>query len=113
MKHYIVTNTEGLRVRSQMDTRNDKTILRTMHKSEGFDGYQEYQIPGPTGLQTWVRLSTNSGDVRQEYACIRIGNRHFAKEEEDKSKPAESTQEWMEAVDTYLRTKLGYRGPRP
>lgn len=106
--NYIVTNAEGLNVRAQMDTRNNKNIQRWMGKGEGFEVFQTYQIKGISGLQTWGRISTNAGDVSQEFVCLQIGNKTYARAEATEPQPLS----WTLSVDAFLRT-LGYKGPQP
>ena len=118
--NFIVTNKDGLNVRSQMDTTLAKNILRRMGKGEGFEVYETYSIKGKSGLQTWGRLSNNPGSVNQEYSCLSIGNVTYAKVEG--STPPSPTPipppewayiQWAIEVDHFLREQMGYTGARP
>ena len=108
---YIVVTSPTLNVRAQMTTMNPYNILRKMSSGEGFIVYETYQVKGMSGLQLWGRIAENPGGITQEYVCLQIGNKVYAKEE---SKPIETTTpaNWQIEVDTFLRT-LGYKGTRP
>lgn len=115
MSDYIVVNKDGLNVRSQMSTTNDKNLLRRMSKGEGFEVQQTYNVPGMTGLQVWGRLSNNPGGIRQEYVCLQIGNKKYAEEEKPSVPvyvPIDAVDAWRYAVDAWIRLR-GYDGPRP
>jgi len=109
-KQFIVTNGEGLYVRSQMTTTNPYNILRKMSANEGFTVYETYNIKGMSGLQVWGRVSNNPGGISQEFSCLSIGNKTYAKEESPQTPiPANS---WAREIDTWARTK-GYTGIAP
>ena len=111
-KNFIVVNNDGLNVRTQMDTTNKNNLLRWMSGSgaEGFVVYEIYQKKGMTGLQTWGRISDNPGGILQEYVCLQIGNRVYAKEQTGVSEPG--TDLWHAAIDAWARSK-GFDGPLP
>src|SRR5262245_60414528 len=110
-ENYIVTNKDGLLVRSQMNTKNDANIKRKMSANEGFTVYQTYV---QNGNETWGRLSNDPGALQQEYTCISIGNRVFAKREEAPmpSIPYAISSEWATAIDAWARSN-GFKGPKP
>ena len=106
---YIVTNSKGLTVRGKPDTQTGGAI-RKMSMGEVFD---VIEIITPTNNQKWGRL-TDDNDVTQEYACLQIGNRYFARKSEVGDPPTEppTAMAWMLSMDSWARTK-GYTGPRP
>jgi hypothetical protein len=111
MKRYIVTNPPGLQRRSQMSTVNPFNIKGKLSNGEGFDVYEVYTIKAN---QKWGRITDNPGDVQQEYVCLSIGNKTFAREElAGTGNTAQVTLAWCMAVDRFLRDKLGYTGPSP
>ena len=73
---YIVVNPDGLNVRSQMSTLNALNIKRKMSNGEGFTVYQTYV---QKGNQVWGRVSDNPGNVQQEFVCLSIANREYAR----------------------------------
>ena len=108
---YIVTNKDGLLVRSQTSTLNPLNIKRKMSNGEGFTVYQTIV---QNGNQTWGRVSDNPGGLQQEYVCLSIGNREFARLEAPTA-PMPGTAsllEWAQAMDAWARF-MGYEGPRP
>jgi hypothetical protein len=107
---YIVTNSEGLNVRSQMNTTNSKNLLRRMSPNEGFIIYETYQVKGMSGLQTWGRVSNNPGGISQEYVCLSIGNKIYAKAQD--AQPVTQTPAWAYELDAWARTQ-GYTGVKP
>jgi hypothetical protein len=108
--NFIVTNGEGLNVRSQMSTTNPKNLLRKMSPNEGFTVFETYNVKGISGLQIWGRVSDNPGGISQEYVCLSIGNKVYAKKEETPNAP--ENLHWAHEVDSFLRT-LGYTGSMP
>lgn len=100
-------NRDGLNVRSQMSTTNPKNVLRRMSFGEGFKVYEVYNVKGMSGLQVWGRVSDNPGGISQEYVCLSIGNKVYAKTEDSKA-----FSSWAHEVDAFLRT-LGYKGSQP
>jgi len=106
---YTVTNPEGLFVRAQMNTTNPFNIWRKMSNGESFTIYQTY----PIGAQIWGRLTDNPGNVSQEYACLQIANKQFARLEAPPADiPAGGSRVWMLALDTWARSQ-GFNGPPP
>jgi hypothetical protein len=109
--NYIVVNGDGLNVRSQMNTTNSKNLLRRMSNNEGFVVHETYNVQGMSGLQVWGRVSDNPGGISQEYVCLQIGNKVYAKEQT--SQPTQPVSNaWQTAIDTWARSQ-GYTGPRP
>lgn len=111
--NYIVTNSEGLNVRSQMDTTNSRNIQRRMSFGEGFVVLELYNKQGASGLQQWGRVSNNPGGISQEFVCLQIGNKVYAKEQaQAESIPSlPDTNAWRVAIDAWARSK-GFDGPR-
>ena len=109
-KHFIVTNSRGLYVRSQTDTTNPYNKLRKMSNGEGFEVYEIYPVKGMTGLQIWGRISDNPGGITQEFTCLSIGNKTYAKEETGTTPPTSST--WAQEIDAWARLN-GYHGVHP
>ena len=109
--NYIVTNKDGLLVRAQMDTRNPHNIKRKMSNGEGFIVYQTYV---KNANQVWGRVSDNPGDVQQEYTCLSIANRTFAKIEisDEELKSYKVNPRWIIAIDLWARSK-GYTDVLP
>lgn len=114
MAYYVVVNPNGANVRSQMNTMNPNNLLRQMSANEGFEVYEIYNMHGISGLQVWGRVSKNPGGISQEYVCLQIGNRVFAKEQEfDRPYPPQPDQDaWRIAIDSWARSK-GFNGPKP
>ncbi len=110
--NYIVVNGDGLNVRSQMSTTNPKNLLRKMSQNEGFVVLETYNVKGVSGLQVWGRVSNNPGGISQEYACLSIGNKVYAKEEIPSTPVSGQLGTWAHEVDLYLRS-LGYKGSTP
>lgn len=110
MLRYIVTNKPYLYVRSQMTTKNSANVKRKMSNGEGFIVYQTYV---QNGSELWGRISSNPGLVEQEYACLQIGNRQFAKADDDQ--PLLGNQPnvaWFVQMDAWARS-MGYKGVFP
>ena len=104
---YIVTNTEGLKVRSKPDT-NTGTTIRVMTNGEVFRAADVFF----QGLRTWARLTSGAGSM-QEYACIGIGDRKFAVLSGIEPEPLPATEGgWATGLDAWARS-MGYRGPKP
>jgi len=105
---YIVTN-KFLFVRGKPDTKTGGTI-RKMSQGEAFD---VVEIITPTNNQKWGRL-TDDNDVTQEYACLQIGNRYFARKSVANDTPTEppALAVWVLSMDAWARSK-GYTGPMP
>lgn len=106
---FIVTNSEGLNVRSQMSTTNSKNVLRKMGANEGFTVYETYSVKGMSGLQTWGRVSNSPGGISQEYVCLQIGNKVYAKAQDIS---ATQIPAWTYEIDTWARSQ-GYTGVKP
>ncbi|MBI5297959.1 MAG: hypothetical protein HY869_20985 [Chloroflexi bacterium] len=122
---YIVVNPDGLNVRSQMSTLNVLNIKRKMSNGEGFTVFEVYT---QNGNQKWGRVSDNPGGLQQEFVCLSIGNREYARAEA----PAPSApigapppnagsaphleegfrrlMDWARAVDAWARF-MGFEGP--
>lgn len=107
-EYYIVTNADGLLTHSQMST-----ISATRRKMSNGEGFTVYQTKLMNGNQTWGRLSEDPGGLQQEYVCLQIGNREFAKKQ-PLSEPIPSTTllEWAQSADTWMRLN-GFKGPKP
>ena len=93
---YIVTNQygNGLNVRSKPDTRTG-SIMRFMTNGEGFQAYDIFTI----GNQTWSRVSRGN-QVIQEYACIAIGNKIYAREQQ--TPPTDDTLAFISHLKQYI-----------
>ena len=114
-KNFVVLNGNGANVRSQMTTLNPYNIVRKMSFGEGFVVHEIYNVKGMSGLQVWGRVSDNAGGISQEYVCLSIGNKVYAKEEAVTSVASPeivNVSSWQWEVDAFLRTK-GYTGSRP
>lgn len=109
MLKYIVTNKYGLLVRAQMDTKQSANIKYKMSNGEGFTVYQTYVR---NGNQLWGRISANPGLVEQEYACLQIANREFARAEEYQTLGLLPNPSWYIQIDAWARSK-GYNGIPP
>lgn len=106
-KIYIVTNQygNGLNVRSKPDTNTGK-VMRTMTNGEGFQTYDVFTL----GNQTWARVSRGD-QVIQEYACIAIGNKIYAREQISTTTEPMPTA-WTDQIDAWARSN-GYNGVKP
>ena len=109
MLKYIVTGKQGLYVRAQMDTTNAANIKRKMSNGEGFTVYQTYVR---NGNQLWGRVSTNPGLVEQEYVCLQIANKEFARAEEVQVFGIQPNPAFFVQLDAWARSK-GYNGIPP
>ena len=109
--NWIVVNGGGLYVRAQMDTTNSKNIVRRMSFGEGFVVHETYNVKGMSGLQTWGRVSNNPGGISQEYVCLSIGNKVYARQEGAQIPPVipagETTR--LDRLEAWARTQ-GYQG---
>lgn len=106
---YIVTNQygNGLNVRSKPDTNTGK-VMRTMTNGEGFQAYDIFTL----GNQTWARVSRGD-QVVQEYACIAIGNKIYAREQTTPPRDDNQAQQrWANQIDAWARSN-GYNGVKP
>lgn len=106
---YIVVNSNGLNVRSQKSTTNPYNFLRSMSYGEGFTVFETYIVKGSTGLQKWGRISDNPGGISQEYVCLSIGNKEYAKKESGDMPPVTPpvvTPPGVEARVTSLETRV-------
>lgn len=106
---YVVINSNGANVRTQMSTLNPFNIVRVMGTNEGFVVHETYNISGMSGLQVWGRISDNPGGQKQEYVCLSIGNKVYCKLQET---PLPMPENWAQAIDVWARS-IGYTGPRP
>jgi len=111
MQTYIVTNDKGVLVRGKPDTKTGYPI-RKMAAGEAFT---VIEIITTDNNQKWARL-TDDNDVTQEYCCIQIANKYFARpsasQETFTRASAPPAMAWAESMDAWART-LGYQGPRP
>jgi hypothetical protein len=104
---YIVTNVDGLKVRSKPDTNTGGTI-RMMAVGEVFRAADVFF----QDQRTWARLTSGAGSM-QEYACIAIGNRKFAELHGIEAEPIPAGEAgWATGLDAWARS-MGYKGPRP
>lgn len=110
-KKYIVVNPNGLNVRGTMTTLNTLNIKRKMSNGEGFTVFETYV---QAGSQVWGRVSDNPGGLQQEYVCLSIANREYAREQAPTASLPEAAGlvEWAQALDAWARF-MGYEGPRP
>lgn len=103
MLTYTVTNPDGLQVRAQMITTNPRNFIRKMSNGESFVVYQTHIV---SRNQLWGRLTNNPGDVQQEYACLSIANRTFARLDVNQMpENIHINPQWVEEVDRQLRAK--------
>ncbi len=109
---YIVTNGDGLLVRSQMTTTNPFNVKRKMSNGEGFTVYQVYV---QNGSHTWGRVTDNPGSVQQQYVCLSIvGRPPFAVLEAPISEPTPAPSDLVtvvKALGAWASLK-GYEGPQ-
>jgi len=104
---YIVTNQygNGLNVRSKPDTHTG-AVMRTMTNGEGFQAYDVFTLSN----QTWARVSRGD-QVKQEFACIAIGNKIYAREQTTPA-PITTSTAWADQIDLWARSN-GYNGVGP
>lgn len=97
---YTVTNKDGLNVRSKMDTKTG-AVLRKMAQGESFLVYQSY----PVGNQVWGRLTSNPGNVSQEYACLTLANKTFAVPDNLQPHGVSINLQWIQEMDAWARSQ--------
>jgi hypothetical protein len=109
-----------------MTTLNVLNIKRKMSNGEGFTVFEVYM---QGGSQKWGRVSDNPGGLQQEFVCLSIGNREYARAEAPSAPPPPAApppnagsaphlgeefrrlMEWARAVDAWARF-MGFEGPR-
>jgi hypothetical protein len=76
-----------------------------MTNGEGFTAQDVFTL----GERSWARVSIGD-QVKQEYVCLQIGNKIYARPQ---SAPVHNTnQTWEEQIDAWARNE-GYNGIKP
>jgi hypothetical protein len=104
-RNFIVANNEGLNVRAKPDTKTGAR-LRFMTNGEKFQATDIFSI----GNQTWACVSHEDAFI-QEYACIAIGTKIYAREQAPTTPPIFADQ-WALQIDSWARAH-GYSGIEP
>lgn len=97
----IVTNFQGLNVRTQPNAQRNDIITRTLSCGEIVTAFDVFD----NGAKTYARICEQTTG-KQEYILVRDGKTIYA------APRGMTSLSWAQEIDTWARTK-GYQGRKP